>query len=215
MPLVVVHFDARRHLFRRASDLRVIPSCTSILRWHGLIPEAGRLKFAKPYLARGRRVHRATETHDDPTVHDDPLSMVLDGEEGYVQAWLEFRRRFHGPQTWDYIERRVHWDGLVAGIVDRAGVLEGLGGAPYAVLDLKTGPKQPWHRLQLGGYVLMLNLPPTTLRLSVHLKADGTYTMNPYTDPRDVYEFRRLTLDWWETDHATDDEEATGTLVDD
>ena len=208
---MIVLYDPRRHLYRRTHDGRVVPSVTTVLTWAGQIPERSRQRYAAPYLERGRRVHRATAAADTPTFTDDPGSLLMPGEDGWLQAWRACCRRLR--PRFDCIEAIGHLDGLVAGTVDRGGFLEGLSGEPYAVLDLKTGDKRPWHRYQLAGYVAIRRLPPTTLRLGIHLCQDGTFSTQPYTEPRDVRVFLTWVKEWWDANDDSDEE--AGTLSDD
>jgi len=204
-----VHYDERRHRYMRIADGQAIPSATGLLKWAGKIPEAERSEFfARPYLERGKRVHRATlalDSHEDPTGHaalDDALAMLPAAEEGYLRAYVRLRAQLDP----EYVGREVlrSWRGLAAGTIDAVGWLHRMPNTPYAVIDLKTGPKQKWHRWQLALYALM-DGNPYALRVGCHLHADGTFAVEPYTDGSDLLYVSALITKYWRAKHAEQD----------
>lgn len=207
---VKVLYDPADHTYW--SRGRRLPSVTAILRWAGQIPEhAFRGPVVQQALARGRRVHRATAHLDHQRAEVAKIS-VLPGEEGYVDAWRRFCA-FAKP-VWTHIEYpSAYSDGgdpgetpggeEYAGTVDRVGYLTGTSALPGLIIpDLKTGQKQPWHRLQLAAYELMLarELPagvPRT-RVGIYLRNDGTFSVEVYDQPSDRDRFRTHLRDWRE-----------------
>jgi len=203
-----VHYDERRHHYMRIADGQAIPSATGLLKWAGKIPEAERSEFfARPYLERGKRVHRATlayDQHEHPGAWamNDALAMLPSDEEGYLRAYWRLRAELMP----EYSGREVlrSWRGLVAGTIDACGVLRRMPRKPYAILDLKTGPKQKWHRWQLALYALM-DGNPYALRVGCHLHADGTFAVEPYTDGSDLLYVSTLITKYWRAKHAEQD----------
>lgn len=194
----LVHFDARRHRYVRAHDGRTVPGATTLLRRAGKVPEAERLRYAGPYLARGRRVHRATAALDAGAA--DAYDLLPTKEHGYLRAWEACCRALR-PASWTGIEQHGHVDGRVAGTLDRWGLVLT---DRLAVVDLKTGRKREWHRYQLAIYALILDAPDA-LRICAHVGADGSHKFETYEDPSDFAAVQRWTDDWWRHADETED----------
>jgi hypothetical protein len=131
-------FDPAAHVY--TLDHKPIPSVTQILKATGLTGHyrgtAGR--------DRGSRVHEATELYD-------VLGVIGDGPEaGYTRAWAKFKA--------DHVSEIVASEQAVfneplwyAGTLDR---IVRLKDGKLAILDIKTGAKADWHKLQLAAYEL-------------------------------------------------------------
>lgn len=166
----VLTFDAETHTYRVGEE--VIPSVTQILKDVGLIDTS----FFKPeHAERGTVVHAATQFFDETGMDDDT---VPDDLLGYLEAWKKFREET--GFTPSHIEQSLYSKQGYAGTVDRIGKTHKIN---PILLDIKTGPPQPWHRLQLAAYALMskheLNIP-VWQSWGVHLTRDGKYSVETY-----------------------------------
>ena len=65
---------------------------------------------------------------------------------------------------------------LYAGTIDRVGWL---GGRRF-VIDIKTGGKYPWYRLQLAAYANLLDDPLQYSRAPVTLYDDGSFVFDEF-----------------------------------
>lgn len=163
-------FDPETHTYRKGET--VLPSVTQILKDVGLIDTTF---FAPEHADRGTRVHEATVFWDETGMDDDTLP-----EEwaGYLSAWKKFREETGFVPY--HIEQAFCSDQGYAGTVDRIGKTHKIN---PLLLDIKTGPSQPWHRLQLAAYALLvkkeLNIPIWDM-WGVHLRKDGTYAVESY-----------------------------------
>ena len=163
-------FDPETHTYRKGET--VLPSVTQILKDVGLIDTTF---FAPEYAERGTRVHEATVFWDETGMDDDTLP-----EEwaGYLSAWKKFREETGFVPS--HIEQAFCSDQGYAGTVDRIGKTHKIN---PLLLDIKTGPSQPWHRLQLAAYALLvkreLNIPIWDM-WGVHLRKDGIYAVESY-----------------------------------
>lgn len=154
-----------------------LPSVTEILKDLGLIDTTF---FAPEHAERGARVHEATVFWDETGMDDDTLP-----EEwaGYLSAWKKFREETGFVPS--HIEQAFGTEDTIsieryAGTVDRIGKTHTIN---PLILDIKTGPPQPWHRLQLAAYAILvkreLNIPIWDM-WGVHLRKDGTYSVKSY-----------------------------------
>ena len=163
-------FDPETHTYRKGET--VLPSVTQILKDVGLIDTTF---FAPEHAERGTRVHEATVFWDETGMDDDTLP-----EEwaGYLSAWKKFREETGFAPS--HIEQAFCSEQGYAGTVDRIGKTHKIN---PLLLDIKTGPPQAWHRLQLAAYALMvkreLNIPIWDM-WGVHLRKDGTYSVESY-----------------------------------
>lgn len=131
----------------------------------------------------GRYVHEATAYADldDLDVETlDPLIAVR------VEAWRKFKEREGFVPDLTRRERPCfHPIYFYAGTPDAPGLRRG---KPCTV-EIKTGAKEKWHGLQVGGgYTPMLELHDPSYKgadsLVVYLKDDGDYDLEPVTDKR-------------------------------
>ena len=188
-------FDEKLHQY--TVDGRVLPSVTSILsplmNFSGIDPAV---------LERARRlgtaVHTLTELHDKDDLDMDTLPPEL---APYLSAWQRFRAECDFVP--DTIECRLHHPGLAfAGTSDRTGVVRGA----RAVIDIKKmATLGPVIGLQLAAYREMHNLlgHAITHRYALGLRVDGTYRLEPYTDPTDFAVFvSLLNIKNWRIKHG-------------
>ena len=163
-------FDPETHTYRMEGE--IIPSVTQILKDVGLIDTTF---FAPEHAERGTRIHAATVFWDETEMDDDTLPEEWTG---YLSAWKKFREETGFVSS--HIEQAFCCDEGYAGTVDRIGKTHKIN---PLLLDIKTGPPQPWHRLQLAAYTLMvkreLNIPIWDM-WGVHLRKEGTYSVESY-----------------------------------
>lgn len=167
-----------------------VPSVTQILSGVGIIANP----FYSDYGAdRGTKVHRATELYDRDNLDEDSLDPVL---RPYVESWARFRAEKDFVPS--LIEKRLYAQTYgFCGTVDRVGKFNGV----ETVVEIKSGSPEPWHKIQLGGYRLLLNLNSIKCvsRISVYLSDHG-YKVVLHTNAHDdslflsalaVYNFKK------------------------
>ena len=149
-----------------SSAYEALPRVTAILLGAGIIDTSFMHEHARD---RGSAAHRACELHDlglldEASVHPEVAP--------YLSAWRRFRSEC--SPTIEAVEMRICGAGY-RGTLDRVLRMSG----NRMVADIKTGPPAPWHALQLAAYSAALD-KSTPWRLGVHLKADGSYTLQDY-----------------------------------
>jgi len=160
---VIFRFDEKAHIYY--GDDVPMPSVTQILKAAGCM---GHYKGTKA-RDRGSAIHEATEVWDT-------LKIVPDDEcKYYVEAWAKFstdnkieilasEQQVYNEQLW------------YAGTLDRIIRINGF----IAMLDIKSGSKADWHRLQLAAYALCWP-DEINLGMVVYLKPNGRYTTETFT----------------------------------
>lgn len=177
-------FDPVEHVYRWHGQR--VPGVTSILKPltdYGSVP-ASVLQAASEF---GKAVHLACELDDlgelDVYALDDALAPYLSG-------WRKFCA--DTSAEWQLIEKPLYNEAMrYAGTADRIGMVNG----KLAVVDIKTtAALYPSVGPQLSAYAHAYNPmdAKTMQRIAVQLKADGTYTAKPYTDPTDWPVFMSL-----------------------
>lgn len=143
---------------------------TSVIKACGFIDDSFMDETA---MLLGTYRHEATVLYDlgtlDPTTLDPRVSPHVDG-------WAKFRREMN-PIIIATEEEVSH--PAYKGRLDRRIILDGREG----VLDIKTGAKALWHRLQLAGYALCFDRPMA--RWGLYLTDAGTYKLEEYRDRQD------------------------------
>lgn len=189
----VLTFREEDHTY--ALDGKPLLSVTTILRLAGLISFDGvNPEVLQNAMARGSRVHRATELDD---LGQLDIASVLEDDIGYLMAWQRFRRET-GFRP-EHVERRVfsHRYGY-AGTLDRIGFLK----RQRWLLDVKTGIRHPAVGPQTAAYRECLrhkHLP----RGAVYLKADGHYDFRLLNEKDDLATFlAALRVVRWKEKHA-------------
>jgi uncharacterized protein (DUF952 family) len=175
----VLAFDAPSHTYRDA--LGVVPGVTEVLRPlvdFSRIPPA--VLAAKADL--GTRVHLACELDD----HDDlDEASVQDDVAPYLAAYRRFRL-----DSWAEVlasEQQVYSAAhRYAGTLDRVLLLDGA----RVLVDLKTCITTPSSAgPQTAAYLHALADRAVTRRAALRLRPDGTYRLDPLTDPNDFSTF--------------------------
>ncbi|MDA8112095.1 MAG: PD-(D/E)XK nuclease family protein [Nitrospiraceae bacterium] len=154
-----------------------LPSVTEILKDVGLIDTT---HFKPEHAERGTTVHEATQFWDETGMEDDTIPEEL---LGYLEGWKKFREETGFEPS--HIEQSFYSPQGYAGTVDRIGKTHKIN---PILLDIKTGPKQGWHRLQLAAYALMAKHElriPIWEYWGVHLKRDGKYSVETYKSIED------------------------------
>jgi hypothetical protein len=181
-------FDPEEH--RYFLGRRELPSVTTILDvafpWEGPADDF--------YRNRGTAVHLACELDDLGDLDEATLDPTL---RPYLEAWRAFRKRTGFVPDPDGIERRLYHPGKgieYAGTIDRIGLLPS---GRRIIIDIKTGSRYPWHRLQLAAYVNLVSYqdsnPGDYQRGSVTLDRDGCFSFNEFSReeyPVDLAVFR-------------------------
>jgi hypothetical protein len=189
----LVHFDETTHVYTVAGVQR--PSVTQILKDAGLIDTTWYTDEARE---RGKAVHFATQFLDEDDLEWDT---VLPKYRGYVEAWERFKQESHfqiGRDSEDnlLIEYRLfHPVSGYCGMLDRLGTI---GTAEY-LLDIKTGEHQEWHGYQMAAYSQCLPNPHSRKRMTVHLRANGSYSTREHELPTFPYHwqvFAAATVIW-------------------
>lgn len=185
-------FDPITHAY--TLDGLPVPSVTQILRGAGLIQydaDPATLEYAR---ARGTAVHAACHYLAEGDLDERTVAPEISP---YVDAY----RRFLAESDFvcRHIEARVYSRvHRYAGTLDRAGTI----GEHSVLLDLKTGPPESWTGAQLAGYEIALReCEGVTVdsRFSLHLKADGRYSIQEYHAPQVHRHFLAALAAWRKT----------------
>lgn len=188
-------FDEASHTY--TWDGIKIPSVTTVLS-----PLVDYSMVHPEVLERGRQlgsaVHRMTELYDLDDLDETSLQPVM---LKYLDAWKKFREDTNFVP--DTIEKRMyHPIHRYCGTSDRTGVIRG----KKAVIDIKKMMSLgPVIGVQLAAYQAMHNLEQEgiTHRYALGLRPDGTYRLEPYTDPSDFAVFLSLlTIKNWKAKHG-------------
>lgn len=175
-----IEFDALAHEYKVGGHK--VPGVTGVIRALKLMPSFPQNEAVKVAMSRGTRVHHLTERCDNGTItHDvDPELFA------YAEQWIEARDIIGG--TIIHTELRVASDEWkFAGTLDRAISVDGA----ILIIDIKTGTKSSWHKLQTAAYALAFQesgFNPTGLpvrRGSVYLSPDS-FTIARHDSPRDL-----------------------------
>lgn len=173
MPKIVL--NEAKHEY--TADGRRVPGVSSILRKVG---QTNLQWVTEEGLERGRQVHKAVEFDiDDDLIDGSVSSEVLAKVEGF-RKW----RSVMGVKKIRESELHVFHPKLYyCGTLD---LIAEVRGEPW-LIDLKSGTKEDWHRLQLAGYALAYEaerggdrLPRAGLYL-----LDGDFRWYAYRNPRD------------------------------
>ena len=189
----LVQIEESAHVYTVAGVER--PSVTQILKDAGLIDTTWYTDEARE---RGKAVHFATHFLDEDDLEWDT---VLPHYRGYVQAWERFKQESHFEIGRDsdgnlLIEYRLfHPVFGYCGTLDRLGTI---GNVEY-VLDIKTGGPDEWHGYQIAAYSHCLPSPHSRKRMTVHLRANGSFSTREHELPTLPYHwqvFAAATVIW-------------------
>lgn len=153
---------------------RRVPSVTQIVH------EAGCSAFwgvgTSWYMERGSALHLAAQLWDEGDLDEssvDPAIAV------HLAAYKTFLRANESELVIETIEQPAYHPRGYAGTYDRGILWRGDRG----ILDIKTGAKAPWHRLQTAAYLALV--PEATVRLVVYVGSDGAWKLERHEDHTD------------------------------
>lgn len=196
-------FDAIGHRYY-VDGIQVPRSVTGVLHTAGLVDFSsvppGILEAARQ---RGTVIHEAISLHNQQDLDVDAFAADYPDYWPYLQAWLSFTtQRDYRPYVNEHrVYSRLH---DVAGTIDSLGTLDG----QAVLLDFSTGnPSDVSKDLQTAGYLVLalewsrqddpllaafFTEHATVRRYGVRLYGDGHFSLDPYTDPRDIRHFITL-----------------------
>lgn len=174
-------FDPRAHVYRFNGHVR--PSVTQILfSWSPISRLDPEMLAAAAAL--GTDVHDATALDDRRELDEESVDELV---APFLRAWRRFRAEtgFEPTSVEEMIYNATHG---FAGTLDREGRFSGKWYAPYpsnagenALLEIKTGAKDPTHALQTAAYWTTRGHKRRTLRGAVYLRPDGSYALEWFT----------------------------------
>jgi hypothetical protein len=197
-------FDEPTHTYL-LDDVPVV-SVTGVLKRAGLIDFSsipnGILETAR---ARGTVVHRAVHYYNENDLDVDRFVQDFPDCAGYLHAWIAFteQRHFRAVLNERRVASRRH---QIAGTADCFGLLD----EHPVILDFATGrPQDVAKDLQTAAYyalatewaageddpelaAFLAKTRGVLRRYGVALRKDGTFSLDPYTNPSDLREFLTL-----------------------
>lgn len=195
-------FESGPHVYRL--DGRETVSVTGVLKAMGLVKlGAVPAPILERARTRGQDVHQLLHYYNENDLDPDSVD---ERYRGYLDAWMRFcrERGFRILLCERRIASRKH---RVCGTLDALGIMDGYG----VLLDFKTGsPDDVAADLQTAAYeglarawaldgedpqlaaVLALNEFKRIRRMSVRLRKDGTFEIDPYYNPTDWTKFLTL-----------------------
>lgn len=191
-------FDPDRHEYWLGG--KRIPGMTEILKGCGIIrAHYGSELESAISMSRGRAIHRCCELFDH-----DKLSWKTVSDEifGYVMAWKKFREETRYNPDLKFRETPMfHPVYLYATIPDCGDGLFKNG--ERALVEIKTGVKEEWHKLQTAAQELILPKRKNKKRIAIYLANDGTYKTEEHKDPMDNRVFLSLVTEFnWRKAHG-------------
>ena len=126
-------------------------------------------------LDRGRAVHLACELDDKGDLDESSVDPVV---MPYLVGWRKFRKELE-PQILSVEEEVEHPHYGYKGRLDRRIIL----GAREGIGDLKSGPPQDHHALQIALYAMCFDRP--LARWGIYLSDEGKYKLIEYADRKD------------------------------
>jgi hypothetical protein len=133
---MILSFEESTHTYK--ADGKPVPSVTQILKAGGLTGQY-RGTTARD---RGTKIHKSSEVYDN-------LDVIIDDDTApYVRAWKQFcdQNEVEILASEQPVFSEQYW---YAGTLDR---IVRIKGNRIALLDIKSGTKADWHRLQLAAY---------------------------------------------------------------
>ena len=170
----------------------VYPSTTTIIdewwpvdkKWFAKNPGAA---------TRGTEIHAMTAMMDRMRLSSEDAAVMNPDYVMYLKAWSAFSQTHVDQYLW--IEQRFIAEILgYAGTVDR---IAQMSTGELAVIDIKTGAKQPYHELQLGAYGVAAKLAGINVEAAatVHPTVSGNYSIVEYDLPRAMTAWKAL-MQW-------------------
>lgn len=198
-------FDAPSHTY--TLDGERVHSVTHILTRAGLIDFSGiPIVTLDAARRRGTIVHQAIHYLNENDLDVDRFMADFPDYAGYLRAWITFteQRHFRAVLCERRLASRKH---RIAGTADCFGTLDGV----PVLLDFATGrPSDVAKDLQTAAYfslatewaaepdgdpellAFLTRARGVLKRYGVALRADGTFSLDPYTNPSDFRDFLTL-----------------------
>lgn len=167
-----LHFDPVAH--RYTLEGRELISVTQVLSEAGFID---RQWFTEQAMQRGTAVHAAVQAfHETGAAPDDDVTAP------FFDAYLDFQ--MEAGFALDAAEERI-CDPVCgyAGTLDLRGRFDKFD-AGSDVIDIKTGAVPTWVRFQTAAYARLVT-PRPVRRWALHLRASGTYRLEPLSNSLD------------------------------
>lgn len=161
-----------------------IPGLSELLKHFGFIDDA---YYTEDGREVGRAVHMGTESMD--LGRQEHLQFTNKAIIGRIMAWERFKqdKQFH-PTSIETIH--AHPYGTYGTRIDRLGFFRE---SPVeALIELKCGGKEAWHKLQTGGQDAALGPSAPRRRFALYLRPDETYNLVEHTDRTDAPVFVSL-----------------------
>jgi hypothetical protein len=205
-----IQFDEAAHLYTVAGVER--PSVTQILKDAGLIDTTWYTDEARE---RGRAVHLATQFLDEDDLDWDTVLLQY---RGYVEAWARFKQESHFQIGRDSNSKLLIEYLLFQAVSGYCGMLDRVAtiGTTEYLIDIKTGDPQDWHGYQLAAYSQCLPNPHSRKRMTVHLRANGSYSTREHAltaFPYDWQVFAAAVVVWHAKHRRRNSHAYTGSTV--
>lgn len=174
-----VAFDEERHIYTTAGGA-ILPGITSTLKAAGILYEVEDSQFIDP--TKGQAIHQAVHFDCENDLDEELMRERTPDLMGYIEAARSARRN-EGIEV-----KKAEW-----AITDSAGALGyatkvdayALWRGKPTVINWKTSVKKyRFYAVQMALEALLFS-PEHVERLGVHLRADGSYRLEHYTDRRD------------------------------
>jgi len=137
------YFDDELHQYYD-SNKRPVPGVTSILKSEGIIGDYDR-PDGEFYMNRGTRIHKACEQFIKGTLS---WGMLDDDIFGHVEQFEQFIKA-HGKRL---VITRCEEGNISPLFYGRTPDIEGMLDDKDVLIDIKSGPAQEWHCVQLAAY---------------------------------------------------------------
>lgn len=159
----MISFDPDTHTY--TVDGKTVPGVTTVLKAAGLVETRHHTEGS---ANRGSEIHEATSLIDQGVMSIDDWKD--DDIHPYLFAWEKFKKE-SGAEVVEIEQLLYHETLRYATMVDR--VLKGSAGR--FIVDIKTGPPQSWHGIQLASNTALTGLKE---RVIVELKRKGDYRIH-------------------------------------
>lgn len=160
-----------------SGDLR-IPGLSELLKLFGFIDDS---YYTEEGREVGRGVHLGTQSLDEG--RQDHLQFESKAIIGRIMAYERFKReKQFKPGLIETIHQHPY--GTYACRIDRYGYFgqSDIG----ALIELKCGSKEPWHKLQTGAQKEALGIITQPMRrFALYLRENETYELVEHKDPAD------------------------------
>jgi hypothetical protein len=163
----ILEYTDKTHEYKVNGE--IVPSVTQILTTAGYIDTSF---YNKEGSDRGTKIHKATAMLDMDflSLEDYQASDIF----GYLQAWETFKADT-GIEIVNIEQPLYSSEHNFAGTPDRIAYWKMGKINRMAILDIKSGAKEKWQKLQLNAYRILTG--HDCLMVCVHLKPNGRYSL--------------------------------------